>query len=141
MGASCWAHFAAYDPDLTTVLQQVRQQVFAAGDYQSPDVPLAGSSPATLDELIDAVGESGTHSIIDINGGLSDVPDFAMMAPFPAVLYAELLQTHEPTHAMVVAKIESGELFDLCRSWEGFYILIYADNEPVEVCFVGCSGD
>jgi hypothetical protein len=36
MGASGWTYFVPHEPDPEQALQQLRQQVFAAGDYRKP---------------------------------------------------------------------------------------------------------
>jgi hypothetical protein len=142
MGASCWSHFVPYHPDIDGVLHAVREQIFnEQAYYLSEEHQAQGIFPATMEELIELNGEAGTHSIIDMDGGVMDTPEFAAVAPLTSDQLQRLFDTDFPDHAVVQERLESGELYNFCRRWEGVFITIYDGEVAAELCFVGCSGD
>ena len=142
MGASCWSHFVPYHPDIEGVLQAVREQVFQDQAYYLSETHQAqGIIPASMEELIELNGEAGTHSIIDMDGGLGATPEFAAVALLTPEQLQRMFDTEYPDHALVENRLESGELYSFCRNWEGVCILVYTNNVPTEICFLGCSGD
>lgn len=137
MGHSCWSYFVPFQEDIATALEELREQAFVHRAY----VWNGDTEPTSIEELIEWAGENGTESIIDMNGGVVDSPDFAAVAQLSANLYQELFGTIQPTHEQVEEMLSSGELHAVCRSWEGIFIVVYSEEYPAEICFVGCSGD
>ncbi|MEU7867374.1 hypothetical protein [Dactylosporangium sp. NPDC049140] len=91
------------------------------------------------DSLVDAQPFSGTHSVIDMTG-VADEPGHTMVAPAPREYLMELFGTTQPTVAAVEAAIEAHAMHGFGR-WHGMYLFGYADRKPVEIFFVGRSGD
>jgi hypothetical protein len=97
----------------------------------------------TIKELLQQCGESGTHSILDIDR-ISDVRDFGAVVPLSSAQVVELFATDQPTHEMLerwsqrVDPLGAEPLYD---RWEGIYIIVYKDGQPDEIYFEGCSGD
>lgn len=166
MGASGWYYFAPYQENIQNALIQVRQQVFASGDYyhplswyrmyvNSPEFTYLSSSdqvearqqlhvleirglPRTIEALVDENAESGTHSILDIDH-ISDETEFNAAAPLPPEILIELFGTIQPSRSMVETQLD--ELQGIRFRWCGTYIVIYDNGQPSEICFVGYSGD
>ena len=162
MGASGWSYFVPYQPDINKALQELRQKVFQEGDYFKPaewakqlyERQIIGEEelndtleelalipePRTIEELIEQRAEEGSHSIIDINR-VSSVPEICTIAPLPQEEYIRLFSTDKPTRKMIEEKEE--EMYSNLNmpSWSGFYMTIYANNLPVEIFFIGFSGD
>jgi hypothetical protein len=166
MGASGWSYFVPYQPDIQAALDALRQQVFEAGAYYKPgdfmsfgfesgafdNLPnemreafrkriedeRSQPPPATIEELFERNGESGTHSILDITGVTSS-PDFGTASPLTQDKLVELFATERPNRSMVEAKID--EVMNLRRRWEATYIIIYKNDKPDEIFFTGFSGD
>ncbi len=111
MGASEWDYYVPYQEDLDAALQELRREVFEAGDYYwvNGDKWLAKDSteplPRSLDELWDdeLVQEAGTHSILDIVRvlGPDDTPDYQTVEPVTDAEARELLGTEVLTRAHV----------------------------------------
>lgn len=168
MGASGWSYFTAYQADVEEALQTLRKDVFkrrAYGQTQTftPDI-LASMPPAmkaaienlrqiedeslggedrefsTIEELLEAAAESGTHSILDIMN-TSTTPDFAVAWPAADEVVKEVFGNSKPTHAEIENKQgELSEKLELER-WQAVYLTVYDDGKPSEVYFEGVSGD
>lgn len=160
MGASGWAYLVPYQPDINWALQELRQEIFQAGDYYKPtewykrlhemniiderklnerlkefeSIP----EPKTVQELIELRGEEGTHSIIDIEKA-SSIRDIRVISPLTPQEFADIFGTDKPTREMVEQK--AYELRDLRERWEGVYVVVYKDGLPDEIFFIGFSGD
>jgi hypothetical protein len=166
MGASGWAYFVPFQEDVEQALQELRQAVFEHGAYFKPaefygsileseigknmaphfreqlaaDVAnmLARPKPETIDEVLEQNGESGTHSILDIQTTAS-FPDFGVAAPLSPQELSELFGTEEPTAEMIQENINGVQ--SLRSRWEGTYIIVYKEGTPSEIFFTGFSGD
>jgi len=100
-------------------------------------------SPESIKQLLEQCGTEGTHSILDIDR-VSPEPTFGAIAPLPRERVLEIFGTEYPTRDMVARwcdRVDSLDAEPLYRRWEGIYIIVYRDAEPVEICFEGCSGD
>jgi hypothetical protein len=97
--------------------------------------------PKSIDELLEAQAESGTHSILDIVC-VSPRRKFGAIRPFPSAKVLELFGTETPSHAQIEEAYEFGSLEEyLSERWEGIYIVAHRDGKPDEIFFAGCSGD
>src|SRR5262245_1524165 len=61
MGASIWDITVPYDADIQRAFERARALTFETGAYAG-----AERTPKTIEEAIEAEGEDGTHSILDI---------------------------------------------------------------------------
>ncbi len=97
--------------------------------------------PLTIDGLLESRAENGTHSILDIVR-VSATPDFGAVSPLPRNQLLEMFGSEKPTRSQLEQKLKSGalEIFT-CERWQGFYIVVYQNETPVEILFAGCSGD
>jgi len=97
----------------------------------------------TIKELLRQCGESGTHSILDIDR-ISDVRGLSAIVPLSSEQVLDLFGTDQPTHDTVerwsqrIDPLGAEPLYD---RWEGIYVVVYKDGQPDEVYFEGCSGD
>lgn len=97
----------------------------------------------SIDELLEEQGESGTHSILDIQG-VSDEPEFGAVSPMPADELVELFGTDKPTRKVVEEKLGDYDLVEhplVSERWQGIYFTVYQDGKPHELFFMGTSGD
>ncbi len=78
MGASHWWYDIVYDTDTETTVTRLRDRVFANHDYMW-DGDSDQARPETIDELLEAQEDEGTHSILDIRR-IDDQPDFAVLS-------------------------------------------------------------
>lgn len=167
MGASGWTYFVPYQSDINQALHDLHQAVFDSGmyyteeafvsglrtmmehtdsEYAQPikdllaDLPLETETipPATIAELLERNGESGTHSILDITQ-ISSTPGFCAAAPLSEQQLLDIFGTTQPTHQMIEQHLDQVQA--LRRSWEGTYIIVYEDDTPFEILFTGFSGD
>lgn len=65
MGASGWSYFVPYQRDIQKALDGLRERVFQSGDYFDGR-PGAKRRYTTIDALLRAKAEDGTHSILDV---------------------------------------------------------------------------
>jgi hypothetical protein len=163
MGASGWHYFVPYQPDLNKALQELRQRVFEQGHYYKPaefyeailDIqpePLqeklkesieefrSHPEPKSIEELLQQSGESGTHSIVDIQG-ISAEPDYGFASPLSGEQLIGLFGTNRPTHAMVAGWDWGPVITKYRHRYQGLYIVVYKDEQPNEIFFCGFSGD
>jgi hypothetical protein len=101
--------------------------------------------PTSIETLLAWNGEEGTHSILDIGQIASDTQKGAA-APLSPMQLEILLGTSQPTRAMIEDVNEQAfyrylqEEVGRYRS-EATYIIVYKDDIPHEVFFIGYSGD
>ena len=163
MGASGWHYFTPYQSDIKAALQQLRQQVFVEGEYYKPvlfytkllkDIGdqlepevIEGlkrsieefrvrPEPQSIEELIKMNAEAGTHSIIDMHD-IGQEPEIGIVSLMPEEMLIEVLGTLRPEHSQVERQID--ELNRSIRSCH--YLLVYEDETPSEIFFIGYSGD
>jgi hypothetical protein len=101
------------------------------------------NKPATIDELLEEQGESGTHSILDIQR-VSDTPEFGAVSPMPAERLLKIFGTDKPTRKMVESKLGDVDLMEdplVSERWHGVYFTVYRNDKPDEIFFIGTSGD
>ena len=95
--------------------------------------------PTTIAELIERNQESGTHSILDVQG-VSAKPKTFRIAPLSDAQLQKLFGSTKPARAAVEAAVS--EIWDLRQRWQGTYVLLYDKNGvPTEILFAGVSGD
>ncbi len=156
MGAEPWSCFTPYRDDVAEALEESRLREFAAGRYRKPWGP--ESTPATIDEVIEASEADGTCSILDMMG-VSDTPrnpefrlgsgefqmfDFdgdpmlGLVAPLTPEQLVELFGTARPTRAMIEG---SSDYYELIDRGLGIYIVAYDGDSPSELFFAGYSFD
>jgi hypothetical protein len=130
-----------------------REDVFARGDYLTGESPIHSGNrifispsrprpkPATIDELLEQQGDSGTHSILDIIC-ISSKPKRKAISPFPSSLLVEYFDSETPSPAEIQEVYEFGSLEKFTgKRWRGIYIIAYFDCKPSDIFFAGCSGD
>jgi hypothetical protein len=177
MGATQWTYTVPYQPDINKALEELRQEVFAKGEYYKPWEELRefrekleakpkdqltdherdtlaflqtmppleppDPLPATIEELLEQNGESGTHSILDIFG-ISETGECFKAAPVPPDVLTATFGTTRPTREQLESCEESEpwqEFLAYLDRWEAFYFVVYAEGQPHEIVFEGCSGD
>jgi hypothetical protein len=147
VGASEWNYYVPYQRDLGAALQQLRREVFAAGDYYwvngadwRPEEERE-PRPVTLEELWEdeLVQETGTHSVLDIFRvvGPAETPDYNTVQPVTAEEARELLGAEKLTRAQV----KDFDVFPRSR-WIGRCAVLHDEQgNPQELLFWGHSGD
>ncbi|MCM0673741.1 hypothetical protein NCC78_03320 [Micromonospora phytophila] len=147
MGASSWRYFVAYQPDLDTALNALREKVFADGDYWWARGEIGESAnahphrPATMRELFadEWVQESGTHSILDMSHVLADgeKPDYGTVQPVSGAEALRCAGTEVLTRDHLKAIDDLAE-----RRWFGRCAVLHdGAGRPEEIYFWGWSGD
>jgi len=97
----------------------------------------------SIEELLEKQGESGTHSILDIQH-ISEAPEFRAVSPMPLKELKRIFGTDKPTRKMVEARLGDYDLVEhplVSERWQGIYFAIYCDDEPDGIFFMGTSGD
>ena len=144
MGAHPYRYFVPYQEDIDAALQELREREFVAGRY-SPvvrfpmrDKPAApGRAHGSIDQARAAAMESGTRSILDLDG-ISDEPEFCMACRMDPATLREHYGTDQPTRQMI--EENPGPLETVDRG-HGIYIVVHADGKPSEIYFAGYSFD
>lgn len=126
------------------------------------DSPAPGPQHSSIEEAMEAAEANGTRSILDMfqvstlsfsealaSSEQDGVDLFCTTFPLSTDELIHLFNTDKPTHeiveAVIVASGQNEEAAD--EFWEsidrgtGRHIVIYEDDEPVEVFFVGYSFD
>ena len=147
MGGHPWFYLVAYETDIDSALQKLRQREFQAGRYNPvisfPEFPIGPQSPApgakhsSIEDAVEDSAEDGTRSILDMER-VSDTPDDCAVAPLPDEDLLEFFGTTKPTPEMVEG---SDELFEMLERGQGVYIVVYTDDQPSGIFFAGYSFD
>jgi hypothetical protein len=164
MGASAWRYIVAFQPNIQAALDALRQEEFAAWKQAHPR-----KRYRSIDALLKDVGADGTSSILDVNQ-ISATPlpatkhNFSHynfhnpqdMAHFVAAMnehigkvfplssedYLALFGTIRPTrHTIEQAASSLHTLYERIERDSGIYVVLYEDDVPTEIYFMGISGD
>jgi hypothetical protein len=157
MGASGWKYMVPYQEDLDAALAILRREVFEQGDFVKPSYYQAYGGgfgvpdPASLEDLdqerySDFMGESGTHSIIDIHAVApadSDPDQFATIRPLSEAEYVELFGVARPSLVEYESLADSERLQEYVNGgrWTGRAAVLWTGDSPTEIVFWGYSGD
>lgn len=138
MGASAWHHFVPYREDVGRALQELREDVFRRGEYFRAR---PGEEPASIEALMEANQESGTHSVLDVFG-VADAPGWSVAAPLSPEERVRHFGSERPTREQVERSF--AEVYRIVQDrgpWTGSYLVVYRDDAPSEIFFFGASGD
>lgn len=143
MGATAWYYFVPYQSDIHAALEALRLDVFQRGDYEKTMDEEDGETPETMDELLEWSEDAGTHSIIDIMSGISYQPEAFKASPLSPADLLTAFNTTQPEHDLVEQLLSDYTLIDKIQipRWEARYFVIYRNQQPAELCFIGASGD
>src|ERR1700684_2885025 len=110
MGAEPWWYIVEYQEDVERALQDLRQREFEAGRYFpamkdlkfpiTETSPAPGASHSSIEEALDAAGEGGTSSILDIDSG-SETENPGTVFPLDDEVLEEFYGTIMPRRAQV----------------------------------------
>jgi hypothetical protein len=138
-------YFVPYDPDVQRALDELRLREFGAGRYYpvlprmyfaDPNLCLLNPGPRhrTVAHAIAAAGDDGTRSILDIDA-LAPALESGAAAPFAERTLREVFDSATPSHAAVEEHI--AELLEDVRPGQCGYVVVYEDEAPTELFFVG----
>jgi hypothetical protein len=159
-GPVFWAHWVAYEIDLGAALIELQQQVFASGRYYargmgfgpqfSPEPGLGadarsdsvtwtpGRMPATIQELFEGNDGDSTYSILDM-AGIADTPALMEAAPLSQRELLDHFGTTKPDQDTVERNLDA--LRKVRPHGFGTYVVAYEADQPVQVLFLGTTGD
>lgn len=94
------------------------------------------------DSLLANQPGGGVHSIIDMFGGVSEMPQPFTVSRLTSEQLRQEFGTEHPDVEMVTRWMAGGSgVAPYRRRWSGAYITAYADGQPPHPCFTGISGD
>jgi len=149
MGGEPYWYYVKYEADINAALQKLRALEFKAGRYTpviqfpsklfplGPNSPAPGAKHASIEAALQASGESGSRSILDLYR-VAATPDFGAVRPMSEKVLMNIYGTTRPTRKMVEDNMEFLE--DVDRG-QGVYIIFYKDDKPDGICFAGYSFD
>ena len=170
MGGHPYWYFTPYQSDLSSALQNLRQQEFEAGRYnpvnpfpftlelneQVKAIEQNSEDYGSIEEALEAATESGTRSILDIEK-VSDEPGMCIASPVPVKYLLRFFGTNKPSRQAIETIIfgelqaddqedvnyedEIYDLLDLIGRGESKYIIVYDGEQPSEIFFAGYSFD
>jgi hypothetical protein len=131
------------NPDMTIDDYDAAELIEMRAEYDRFQ-SFAVTPPTTIEDLLWYKGTEGTSSILDIPNVAAEPTDFAV-APLTSDQLVALFGTATPTRSQVeergVNAIDN-YLDKLGRgTYECTYIMVYQDNSPAEIYFIGFSGD
>jgi hypothetical protein len=97
-----------------------------------------GHRPQTIEELLEMVGEEGTHSVLDIEH-TGPRREFGVAAPMSSRQVARFFGSERPTREQL--EEHWADASDGLERWQAYYVTVYRDGNPHEYAFIGCSGD
>lgn len=121
-----------YQEDVQAALDELRRDVFARGAYYG-----ARRKPKSIPAALEAAGESGTRSILDIERVTSE-PDYCRAAPVEERDLERYFGTTTPTVAQVR---DCDEFWDELERGKARYVVTYDEGRPKEIFFAGYSFD
>lgn len=163
MGSSLYYYCTPYRDDIGAALQALREEEFRAGRYEPalsmlsfefpPDEesPAPGPAHATIEEAVfddDAHAGAGTRSILDLLW-VASAPDYSAASPFSDAELSEMFGTVMPSREQVLAHMISSKnwmpavarIMRAIERGQGRYIVLYTDDAPSEIFFMGYSFD
>ncbi len=164
MGSHPYVYLTPYQADLNAALQSLRQQEFAAGRYYPaveapwelpfpPTETSIGAQHASMEAALEDAADSGTGSILDIQG-VAPAPSLLAASPLPDDDLLALWGTVQPSAMQLIDLLLDGvsepvnPSFDVeVDFWEQIgrgecrYIVLYEDEVPSLLFFVGYSLD
>ncbi len=145
VGAEPWEYLTPYKSDINQVLQELRKQEFEAGRYSGGNDD--GPNHDSIEEAMEAGDADGTCSILDIETA-SEVPDnelepdCGITYPLTSARLQELFGTDRPTAAMIKQGTDAvDEIYDGIGRGSSKYIVLYENDKPSEILFLGYSYD
>ncbi len=130
MGAEPYEYTVEYQADIQSALDVLRGQVFLSKEFRGAEL-----NPKTPEEALELMEADGTASILDIRK-ISANPDYFTASPFSDEDHIDLFNSLKPSESMV-----SDEVFGDIERGECRYIILYENNEPKKIMFVGYSFD
>jgi hypothetical protein len=125
-------------PAMRAFAMQIRGLRQATGKHGPKRGRRRPTRPRSIADLLERAGESGTHSILDIER-VSEEPGFGVAAPLSADSVRRTFGTEAPTHDEV--ERHWPDVAERLGRWQACYLVVYHDGEPHEYAFIGCSGD
>src|SRR3954471_24811363 len=124
MGSTGWTHFVPYQTSIATALQELQDEVRRTGQFAG-GFEGVGDSEELLGILNsnDSEGTQGTHSVLDIIGGISEEPQMFAASPVAEQTLLELFGTTEPSRDEVEEK--DLELNEQIERWQARYLIVY----------------
>jgi hypothetical protein len=133
MGGRSWWYLTDYDADATAALSTLRARVFKEGEYFFEGVP-----QQSIAALLDAAGEGGTSSILDIEAA-APTADAGVAAPASWRLLQAAFGTARPSLDQV--RQETLRLAGMLPLWRCAFFPVYEGEVAVKWCFAGTSGE
>lgn len=93
--------------------------------------------PKTIEELLEAAGEEGTRSILDIER-VGRKPGCGVAGYLPSQELWKYFGNTQPTRPEVERTWP--QIARRLSRWEAIYITVYKDHQPHEYAFIGCAG-
>jgi hypothetical protein len=151
MGATPWSYLFDYQSDINAALQALRQREFEAGRYfpaiDYAEFPLrsghlgSGAQHASIEAAIEDADADGTQTILDIRE-ISEERLPGRASPLEPLELLNVFGTEMPTIDMVEDADEvPGEIFDFIGRGQSVYVVLYEDDQPAKLLFVGYSYD
>jgi hypothetical protein len=124
MGARPFWYFVPYDPNTGRAFEQLRaNELRPPPDADGAAKLWSGDAPRAMLRAF----------------RFGETLGFALVAPLPSDVLAEVYGTQTPDHATVVTKLV--ELFECLDRGRCAYIIIYQNGAPSELLFAGYSFD
>lgn len=169
MGASAWSYFVPYQEDISLALQQLKDQVFAEGNHypiawyqyllskpiNEDDDPAyedeyraelraflenaEKNPPKSIEELLERNGPDGTHTILDMTGGISEKFKWFSVTRLPEESVFTIFGTNKPSRSQIEDR--EHDLLSILASAYSLYLIAYENDQPSEIFFIGISGD
>ncbi|GAA2098365.1 hypothetical protein GCM10009780_46650 [Actinomadura alba] len=136
-----------YHEDPSVALRVAREKTFREGDYYWPYDGRWGlperPRPDSEDELWEdeVVQEDLTHSVLDMFGAsqVGQEQEILDAAPLSPEIMREVFGSERPTRADYDRA--SNAMWDVLRNGYGKYVVLYRDDAPDEIAFIGVTGD
>lgn len=136
MSAYPYKALVDYNDDIAAALEKARKDVFEQGHFFGVE-----NHPISIEAAIEASGDTGTRSILDINH-ISEEPEFFAASPLDADELRQYFHTGM-AHLNIEKKIDSCiDFWDSLERGQARYIILHdKNNNPAKILFAGYSFD
>jgi hypothetical protein len=148
VGAEAWYYVVPYQQDLNRALTELREREFLAGRYFPASVELSfnldtpqggpGAQHPTIQAAREDAAEDGTKTVLDFDRVGNDF-DWCVITPMDSLTVDLCLGSTTPTREALETGLQC--LLEAVDRGEACYILLYEEDRPASVFFIGRSFD
>ena len=141
MSATAWRYLIPYQADIGSAVALLKEKTFERRaffqPYLAPEHPPV-LVPRTIEEALALVGETGTHSILDVEA-VGVMPGPGICSLLSAEVRLEVYGTLTPDRDDV--DFHKFTLVNHMNAGEARFVIVHKDDEPDQIYLEGLTGN